>query len=278
MKVTVLLRPNDGITNDRCRAVGEGLASRCKVNYSTRSDWLQEQPDLLVQAGFHATLPLREQLEQRRPFLIIEEPLWRPNPEFSQVAASFGYNGLTGGDWHPPSPEHERPHPLLMPMKGMGDGACVVFGQKPNDHSLRGSDHVAWLKAKLAAFPEAEFRHHPLMCAHTQEPLDDVLDRSSVAITYSSTVGAEALIAGCVSNPNCRQSTAYNVTDREQWIHDLSWHNFTLEEFATPKVAKYILSGFQEAWARCQNDNVERPRGRVNKQEIMMRYYSEFGN
>jgi hypothetical protein len=168
-----------------------------------------------------------------------------------------------------------------MPMKGMGDGAVVVFGQKPNDHSLRGDDHVAWIKDKLGRNVDAEFRHHPLMSAGgllLMEPLDQVLDRCSLAITYSSTVGAEALIAGCVSYPDCKQSTAYNVTDREQWIHDLSWHNFTLEEFATPKVAKYILSGFQEAWDRAERGGQEHPRGKMDKQAIMQRYYDEFGN
>jgi len=236
------------------------------------------EDDLLVQAGFHATPALRQCIAMRRPYIIVEEPLWRPNPEFSMVSASFGYNGLTGGDWHPKAPPHERPHPLLMPMKDFGDGSIVVYGQKPNDHSLRGDDHVAWIKRMRAELPDAEFRHHPLMSAKVQEPLDDVLDRSYMAVTYSSTVGAEALIAGLISHPHCQQSTAYRITDREQWIHDLSWHNFTLEEFATPKVAKYILSGFQEAWDRAERGLQEHPRGRVNKQAIMMRYYSEFGN
>jgi len=246
------------------------------VTYASRHEPIET--DLLVQAGFAGSVALLGQITSRRPFLIVEEPLWRPTPEFSLTSASFGYNGLTGGDWHPKSPPHERPHPLLMPMKGMGDGAVVVFGQKPNDHSLRGSDHVAWIQDKLRRNTDAEFRHHPLMSQVNQEPLDDVLDRCSLAITYSSTVGAEALIAGCVSYPDCVQSTAYNVSDREQWIHDLSWHNFTLEEFASVPVAKYILSGFQEAWDRSKAGLVEHPREKIDKAALTQRYYDEFGN
>jgi len=227
------------------------------------------------------TLPLRDQIEARRPFLIMEEPLWRPNPEFSLVSASFGYNGLTGGDWHPKSPEHERPHPLLMPMNPVTPAPgsrVVIFGQKPNDHSLRGSDHVAWIQEQMIKYPRHEFRHHPLMAQERQEPLDDVLDRCWVAVTYSSTVGAEALIAGVRSNPDCVQSTAYNVTDREQWIHDLSWHNFTLDEFASVPVMKYILSGFQEAWELARAGIVEHPRDKIDKAAITQRYYDAFGN
>jgi len=127
-------------------------------------------------------------------------------------------------------------------------------------------------------YPRHEFRHHPLMSAELQEPLDDVLDRCYRAVTYSSTVGAEALMRGCYSTPDCPQSTAWNVKHRAQWAHDLSWRNFSLDEFASVPVVDHILSGFQEAWARCQNDNVERPRDKIDKAAITQRYYDAFGN
>jgi len=154
----------------------------------------------------------------------------------------------------------------------------IIFAQKPNDHSLCGADHIAWIKRKLALYPDAELRHHPLMCAVEQEPLDEALDRCYRAVTFSSTVGGEALIAGCISLPDDEGSMAYTAHSRAKWLHELSWKQFSHTEYHRPDVASWIMSGYEEARASARKGNVQTPRNKVDRNIECLRYYREFGN
>ena len=162
-----------------------------------------------------------------------------------------------GGAFHTPAPDIERWAPELKRMKT--DGPTIIFAQKSNDHSLRGHDHDKWLQEKLIEFPDAEFRSHPLMTSQyaTQEPLSDVLLRCGRAITYSSTAGTEALIEGCISEPEHPGASAYQVKDRRAWLHELSWQNFPFDMAATAAVGKHILEGYEVAKIRAQNGQQE---------------------
>jgi len=224
---------------------------------------------LCIQTGFSNSVALEDAINKRIPFIIMEAPHWRSLSLDEWV--SWGYNGLAGGAFRHKPPDTPRPKPVLQPWKT--EGSVVIFGQKPTDHSLRGADHGAWLSEKLNQYPDAEFRPHPLMSPTPLEPIEAVLDRCKMAITYTSTTGAEALIAGCESKPEHPGSTAHDVQDRESWLHDLSWGHFALDEFGRIG-AKHIIGGYDEAVARMEYCMYERPRARVNAQETDRSYYA----
>jgi hypothetical protein len=224
--------------------------------------------ELVVQTGFGPSVALRDAIERRIPYIVMEAPFWRHIDVFK--TSSWGYNGLAGGAWRPTPPDEPRDHPPLQPMKT--EGKTLIIGQKPTDHSLRGADHVEWILRKQQEYPEAVFRPHPLMVAHDAlPPIAQELSETYRCITYTSTVGAEALIAGAVSEPEHPGSCAYGVEDREAWIHGLSWGQAKHTEML--QVVPYILSGYEEALERAKSGLVESPREKVDGASICQRYY-----
>jgi hypothetical protein len=250
---------------------------RVRVKYLAKHE-VDKTADLIIQPAFSATAALRYAVDNRKPYIIMEEPHWRPDKEFCISTASWGYNGLAGRGWHPATPAQSRPKPKLMPLKF--EGATIIFAQKPNDHSIDiEHNHVRWIKEQMRRFPNYELRHHPLMCADKQEPIAEALDRCYRAVTYSSTVGTEAVIAGCVSHPESPGSMAYDIGEsREQWLHDLSWKQFTHAEYGTRDVANWIISGYEEARARADDGLIQTPRNKLDRNVECLRYYNEFGN
>lgn len=273
MIINIGMRQGSSLSNKRLDAVYEGLNQTGNTTYKTvRSN--VRPCDLWIQAGFQSSAGLRHAILTRNPYIIIEYPHWRPTAGDHANVASWGYNGLGGFGWRPAASEEPRQHPKLKPWKE--SGAIIIFGQKPNDHSLDGSDHVAWIKKKRAQNTAAEFRHHPIMCAGRQETSEQVLDRCGLAITYSSTIGVEALIAGCLSYPESKASMAFDVKNREAWIHELSYSQYGLHEWALEKTAKRVLAGYEEAADMASTGFVQHPR---HKETLSMdRYFEEFGN
>ena len=285
MKIACALRQgNLNMTNGRCQCLAQGLLNAGHdLDFIPRSAGVSDY-DLLIQTAFVGSTALFDAVEQRIPYIIMEAPLWRGYSEGEREVSECGtvcycYNGLVGGGFHVEPLDEDRPHPELQPMKTEGD--TIIFGQKPSDHSLRSSDHVAWVEEKMKAYPDAELRHHPLMTTERfqREHIGDALERCHRAITYSSTVGAEALIAGCISEPDFPGSPAVGgMADREAWIHKLSYWNWGMSELESPEAANYILSGYDEARALAEDGKVEIPRTKVDRAAVMHQYYLRFGN
>ena len=262
MKVSICLQPRReplSGTNRRATLVGMSLdRAGVATSYHNRDQDLPADVDLIIQTGFAPTVALTAAIDRRIPYILAECPVFRHDPEINYNNwVSWGYNGLCGTAYHPPAPSEELWKPQLLPAKT--EGATIIFGQKPNDRSLRGHNHSEWIEHMLAAYPEAEFRPHPLMHPkpHSMEPIMDALDRCYHAVTYSSTAGAEAILRGCVSFPEHRGSWGYNVTDREAWLHERSWHGFPDGMWYSDKrVGTYILSGYDAALARARAGGV----------------------
>jgi hypothetical protein len=134
-----------------------------------------------------------------------------------------------------------------------------------------------WKQTIQAALPNSVFREHPIMIPskyHKQmEPWDECLQKTSLAVTYTSTCGAEAVIAGIPTIACHEGSLAYPVAthdlqaepitpDRSAWIHGLSWRQWSIhEELDT----NYILGGYDEAKADAEAgryDNMSNNAGR----------------
>ena len=276
INVSIHLRGEGNVTNTRARALGRGLheLSGVRVRYLKRND-VDPESDLIVQTGFAGTRALNRAVSDRKPYIIMELPNWRPDLEYTTGTASFGYNGLGGLAWHPPIPTQSRPKPVLQPLKTSGE--TIVFAQKPNDHSLRGANHVKWVEDMLKLYPEATLRHHPIMMQGKSEPLARVLDRCKIALTYTSTVGVEAKVAGCDSEPSDAGSMAWDVTNRGKWLHELSWKQFSFAELETQEIAGWIFSGYEEAAERAAKGILEVPRSKLDNRQ-MIEYHRRFGN
>ena len=84
------------------------------------------------------------------------------------------------------------------------------------------------------------------------------------------------MIAGCISCPESGASMAYRIGDREAWIHELSYAQYSLSEWAQAKTARRVLAGYDVARVQASLGLQQHPRPKDT--EIMTRYYEEFGN
>jgi hypothetical protein len=134
----------------------------------------------------------------------------------------------------------------------------VVCGQMPGDTALHGADIHRWARtacrdAKAAFGLPLMYRPHPLVKPSNSKPprgvplssapLADDLARAAVVVTYNSTAGVEAVLAG-VPTVTCDEGAmAWPVTSheisaplvrpaREDWCADLAWTQWAPEEMA----------------------------------------------
>lgn len=266
LTVSAHLRTTDRTSAPTDRAllalVGGLAEAGCKIDYRPRGAAPGRDADLVVQWGLARSNALREALDRELPYLIAEAPHYRLGEFGKQI--SYGYGGLGAGAFHarPPAKRRKRPE-----LRAWHDGPTAIALQKPNDHSLRGSDHNAWAAKYLDRHPDMEVRPHPIMVGNSRvmEPVDEFLARIGHLITYSSTIGGEALVAGCRVTADHYGSMARPYLDgefetREEWLHWLTWTSFHIQELWTREVAKHILSGFEEARERARLGQQELPR------------------
>ena len=268
MKCVIGLRTGGNLTNMRSEALSEALRSAGhSIEHIDRSSGIKAGADLYVQSGFASSPALLSAIDQGIPYIIMEAPVFRCYDLMTH--SSWGYGGLQGGAWHPPSPEGERPKPELKPLHG---GGKLIIGQKPTDHSLRGSDHVKWIVEKRASLPEADFRPHPLMVLEdSQETISVALQRYGEVFTYSSAVGVDAVVAGCKAYADSEHSLLRHLQGtREDFIHELSWWQAPHSDYSS--LTGHILSGYEEALHRAQIGDIEIPRGKIDGQVIQRKY------
>ena len=265
MKVAVHLRGGPNRTNVRSEAITDGLyEAGHHVEFLPRHE-VSKTADLVIQTGFCGTNALRGAIDRRVPYLIMEAPPFRTLCPWESWS-SWGYNGIAGGAYRPEAPDEPRPTPSTSPRKETGD--TLIIGQKPTDHSLRGSDHVGWLEAKLRESPRAKLRHHPLM-VDPPCTIEEALDGVQSVITYTSTVGVDAAVAGCKVIVEGPGSWWIQGIEREAHLHALSWAAFTHDEYRTRRVAEHILSGYDAA----REVEPEIPRGKQDGRAICEQYY-----
>jgi len=270
VRIGVHLRDSDNRTNIRSIALRDALEALGHTTITSHRDTPIKGTELVIQTGFAQTHALLDAIDRRVPYIIMEAPYFRGFYEFYE-ASSWGYNGLAGGSWRPtPPPSEERAKPMLLPLKT--EGGILIVGQKPNDHSLRGSDHGQWLLDRFREFPTADFRPHPLTVAPgTLEPIDEALRKYKTVITYTSTMGVDALQSGSIVRADHRGSLCWNVRDRDVFFHDLSWAQASHGDFH--RVGAYVLSGYDDARSRAEAGLVEHPRPKVDGPTICQRYY-----
>jgi len=231
--------------------------------------------DLAITCGFQMTKAIAQAMRDQIPVIVLENPVWYDEGAKSDTY-TWAYNGLHGGGWMPSTANlPPRPHPELLEWKDWEEGRITIFGQVPTDKAVRGADLPAWIRHVQEVLTTAEFREHPIMIPSklwpNMESFDECMAKTSLAVTYTSTCGAEAVIAGIPTIACHPGSLAYPVSthnlsdtpitpDRTDWIRDLSYKQWTIHEALD---VNWILSGYDEAKAMAeagQYDNMSNGR------------------
>ncbi|WP_067582181.1 hypothetical protein [Endozoicomonas ascidiicola] len=170
----------------------------------------------------------------------------------------------------------------MKPWRKRGDH-ILLCAQIPNDTSVQHSpvkDHARWCHETVAKIREHSdrpivFRYHPYSIpgmADGQLPFPlpagcklsankDILDDFKdcwAAVTFNSTSGVDALLAGIPVFAADSGSMVYPIADqdisrietpempsRKQWVHDIAYAQWTLEEIKDGRPLSHLMRGFE---------------------------------
>lgn len=134
---------------------------------------------------------------------------------------------------------HPRYHPNQQPKKN-GRKAVVLL-----DHIAVSNqrDRRKLIDRARGEFDTVTIRYHP----YEKEPdnsLEECLENHDVAFGHRTTALVEAALAGLEVRTKDIYSPVYPLSINHQnlteWIHDLSWHMWTLEEMKSGEVWEYF--------------------------------------
>lgn len=168
------------------------------------------------------------------------------------------YDGADGGArWR------ARHGDLMKPWALGRAPLALVIGQVRGDAALYGVDFDRWQQEVcdqlLTLGWDVAYRPHPLMRRHNRETcpvgagmtlggLEDDLARAGLVVTFNSTAGVEAVLAGVPTVVMDEGGMAWDVAlhaipgpdeqimaepDRESWAHRLAWAQWSLDEIAS---------------------------------------------
>jgi hypothetical protein len=196
-----------------------------------------------------------------------------------------GWGGLNGrADFRnadSPANRFQQLQVKVAPWRTKGDH-IVLCGQIPWDAAVQDSDHIAWCRntASLLARLSSRrilFRPHPLQPdAVDMSKLPVKISRSPslqqdmvnawAVVTYNSNAGVEATLAGIPAFVADRGAMGYPILnreladiesprmpDRQQWLADLAYTQWTLDEMAMGKAIYHLYEREQslaQQWYR----------------------------
>lgn len=191
-----------------------------------------------------------------RPFLMQERGHIQPRMEWT----SLGWNGLAGRGLYPMAQDggerFARHFAHHLKEWRQGGSYALVMGQTPGDAAVEGTDVVSWaarVTAELQSLGHrVRFRAHPNCAARAAQQcpagadlsggsLADDLDGAAFVVTFNSTSGVEAALAGVPLVVMDRGGMAWPVSahtlreagvapDRAQWCADLAWSQWSESE------------------------------------------------
>lgn len=226
--------------------------------------WRAESPandadvhgDLVVMWGWRRPDLVAKAAQARVPILVLEHGHLPPRNEW----VSMGIGGLSGLATYadPDNGDRFDQHwgHLLSPWRNR-PGRVLVIGQCEGDASLHCAKSKEWAAGAMAKYQGAG--HHVVYRPHPKSrrddwplgveiedgvPLDVALESTALCVTYTSTAGVEAVLAG-VPVVTCHPgSMAWPVTshgllaspvfpDRRPWAAKLAWTQFSPTEIAS---------------------------------------------
>ena len=161
--------------------------------------------------------------------------------------------------WLPEVADKERSSRLNVKLKSYSPGGIVCFcGQVPNDqqHGKSEAELLGWFGEVIddcrlegsfwRPHPQAPGSRMPKGLKLFEGSKAELLEQASLIITYNSTIGLEALIAGCEvhCSPNAfygREAFFYPAFDyREKLIDRVAYAQWTPQEIAGGACWKFL--------------------------------------
>lgn len=223
--------------------------------------------DLSITWGHKMDHVLNGQRGNNLPYLILEHGYFGDR----NTNISCGFNGLNrDAEFHnacsPPDRWEKHGAGRMKPWRTDGE-FVLVCGQVVGDRSLiRCPDYPAWIAkaceaAKVYGLP-VYFRPHPKFAGfqapvpiRTGVPLDQELERAAAAVCWNSNSAVEAVLAGVptvvcdpgsMAWPVCAHGLGAPLIrpDRQQWVHDLAYAQWTLDELASGAAWAHLRQHF----------------------------------
>lgn len=193
--------------------------------------------------------------------LIVVESGFQLRGEYYQI----GWDGFAGNaDFVPSDVSRDRWDAMPIrskPWRDQKPGNTVVIGQLPRDTQVQDVDHARWCRETMAKCVDlfgfrsgrVLFRPHP----RCNEPeiygidqysmdtgkLEDTLKAAERVVTWNSTTGVDAILAGVPVVAMDRGAMVWSIAshsledplvypDRKQWLASLGYSQWTLPEMA----------------------------------------------
>ena len=188
--------------------------------------------------------------------LIVIESAFLKRKEYYQI----GWNGFAGhADFKNESMPLDRWKKLGIPVKPWQNrhkGLIVVCGQLPRDTQVQDVDHIEWCQKAFDWYfkrfgNRVVFRPHPRMESPGEyginkkyfdtRPLREVFAYARMVVTWNSTTGVEAVVAGIpvvacnpgsmsypVATPEFMETPFY--CERDEWLSGIGYAQWTLDE------------------------------------------------
>ena len=186
--------------------------------------------------------------------LIVVESAFQLRGEYYQVGwdgfagyADFMAEGMGGDRWQKLSIKQK-------PWRPKGTGPCVVIGQLARDTQVQDVDHIDWCQNTVAQcqeiYDEVIFRPHPKRDSRDKYGIDekicdignlkDTLSKAQCVVTWNSTTGVDAIIAGVPVVAMDQGSMAWRLAShslesplrnpsRWEWLNQLGYSQWTQE-------------------------------------------------
>jgi len=236
--------------------------------HGAKAEWMHQShykpSDLAVIWGVRFPNIIQGQKQHGGDYLVLERGYFRDRMNYF----SLGYNGLNGrAEFHAENspPDRWQKHGVkVKPWKTDGK-YILLMGQVSGDQSLQAINISDWYreiieKVKSLTDMPIFFRPHPnarqqktgLKCdRYERGPLNEVFQDAYLAITYNSNSATDAVLNGIPAIGMDRGSLAWDMVqheisleqfmpDRTQWLYDLGYKQWLLEEIASGEAWEHL--------------------------------------
>ena len=241
-----------------------------------RTQPVPDDDTLFIQWGFKLTTALRSAIAAKIPFVIIDLGYFDASRMRRFSVSINGLHGLSmpvaGIDRLPP-----RWHPEIKDWQEGGE-FVVVYGQLASDAAVRGINIETWMHKTaqeciaMIGKPVRK-RVHPMMLNNWEPlptPLDQTFEETFLAVTWTSGVAVQTVLAGvptvtCHPASPARGVTAHTLhlhtgesVGREAWAHDLSYREYDFyNDKDLDSAAEYIIRAYPQATKEAAKGNVD---------------------
>lgn len=263
----------DPVYNKKLSLIVNSFAKGCNAKVVPLGEY--EECDIAIVFGlykksFPPTFPKLEIMKRHtgKRLLVIESAFVKRG-EYWQV----GWGGQAGNaDFNVKDPPLDRWESFginVEDWKIQPNGVYFVCGQLPRDTTVQDTDHALWCRQTLQQLKDmgkrAIFRPHPrarydLECYGIPfgdmriEKLPRALSVAKCFVTYNSTSGVDAAIAGVPVIAFDKGSFAYEIAshsleeplvtpDRTRWLAKLGYAQWSLPEMSSGKAWAHISNG-----------------------------------